>query len=800
MSGFQYSEMRYAIRTLARNRALTAVITLTLALGIGANSAIFSVVNAVLLRPLPLRDPDRLATIVMTNSKFNETGAQPGFSAYAAWKRYTRLFESVAAAAPGVGDLDLGQAPQQARFWRVSANFFPTLGVSPALGRNFREDDDQPGAAKVAIISSSLWRSAFAGDAGTLGATVRVDGAEYVIIGVLPPGFHCDGRPGDVYAPIGLSPNTHEWLAVNVFARLSPGVTVEQANSEMNSIANASGRAEPFEWRPRVWGLRDFQVRELRFSLFVLLGAVGVVLVIACANVASMLLARAEARSQEIAIRGALGAGPAQLIRQLLAESTLLSILGGASGILVALLCIRLLPYIRHEQLPGLLEQVRIDGTVLAFTLGVSIITGIVFGFAPALAALRGDPYPTIKSGGRSGAIGRNRAFRALVVGETALAVFLTIGATLLIRTFFYLRDVAPGFRVDGLVIATVNSERGKFSTREQCVSYYGQIIETVRRIPGVRSATFASNIPQMGELSSMSLPIEGHHFTRVQDVPILWHRSVDNGYLRTMQIPLRRGRFFTEHDTAPSPKAVVVNEAFVRRFWPGHDGIGKHIGGGGDGVYEIIGITADVRSQDSTKDAAPEVLFPYQQMPTARVTLAIRTDSGVYRNPLAIEPALRAAVATVDSRQPVTKIAEMRQLISNRVAPKRLSAQIIAVFAGLALVLAAAGVYGVLSFTVARRTREIGIRIAMGAERAAVLRMIVLQSTKISALGVLAGMSSALAMTRVVKTLLYGVGAADPKTYVMAAAGAITVSIAAALIPAWRAMRVDPIAALRDE
>jgi putative ABC transport system permease protein len=794
MSGFQSGGMRYALRTLVRNPGLTSLITLTLALGIGANTAIFSVVNAVLLRPLPLREPDRLATIVMSNAKFNETGAQPGFSLYLAWKRNTRLFESVGAAAPGVSEIELGRATQQARFWRVSASLLPTLGVSPALGRNFREEEDQPGAAKVAIISDSLWRSAFAADPRVLGSTLRLEATPYVIVGVLPPGFHSNGRPADVYAPIALGPNTRDWLAVDVYARLNPSVSIEQANSEMDAIANAAKPDGPFEWRPRVWNLHAFQVRELRFSLLVLLAAVGLVLLIACANVASLLLARAETRSDEIAIRQALGAGPGRLIRQLLGESVLLGVLGGAAAIAVGWLCIRLLPYIQHERLPGLLEQTRIDPAVLAFTLGMSALTGVIFGAAPAIAILRGNRFVATK------ARRHNRAFRILIAGETALAVVLAIGATLLIRTFFYLRDVAPGFRVDGLVIATVNSERGRFSTREQCVSYYGQILEAVRRIPGVRSATLASNIPQMGELSSLSWPIEGHHFTRVQDYPILWHRAVDASYLRTMEIPLRRGRFFTERDSAASQKVVVVNEAFVRRFWPGQDGIGKHMGGGSDGLYEVIGVTADVRSQDSTKDPAVEILLHHPQSPTARVTLAVRTDSGVYHDPRAIEPALRNAIAAVDPRQPVTSVAEMRRLISDRVAPKRLSAQIIAVFASLAIVLAATGIFGVLSFTVARRTREIGIRLAIGAEREQVLRMIVLQSLAISGVGILIGIVAALTLTRASRTLFYGVSAADPQTFLAAAAGAVAVSIGAALIPAWRATRIDPAAALRDE
>lgn len=379
------------------------------------------------------------------------------------------------------------------------------------------------------------------------------------------------------------------------------------------------------------------------------------------------------------------------------------------------------------------------------------------------------------------------------------MALLLAIGATLLIQTFFYLRDVAPGFRVDGLVIASVNPERAKFSTREQWIAYYSEIAESARRIPGVKSVSIASNLPLTGELAGMSVQIEGHHFARPQDLPVLWTRCVDPAYFGTMQIPLRRGRFLDERDTTGSPKVVMVNEAFVRRFWPNQDPIGKHLGRAPN-VLEVVGVARDVRSQDSTKDVASEVYFPYAQSPTARVTLAVRVDSNIYPRPLSVEPALRAALSSVDRGQAFSRIAEIQKLISDRIAPKRLSAQLIAIFAGLAVLLAAIGIYGVLSFTVAQRTHEIGVRMALGAERSGLLGMVIGDAARLSVTGVVFGVGAALALTRFVKSILFGVSATDVSVYAALAVGTVVFSAFAAALPAWRATRVDPIRALREE
>jgi putative ABC transport system permease protein len=789
------------MRMLARSRSVTVIAIVTLALGIGVNSAIFSVVHAVLLRPLPMKNPDRLVTIVLTSAKLNATGAQPGFSAYAGWREHGRLWESMAAATSGTATLEAGTYTQTARHWRVTATFLSTLGVNPAVGRDFAAEEDQPGGPRAAILSADLWRNSFSADPRVLGTTVKLDREIYTIIGVLPRGFHVDGRPADIYTPFARSLNSREWLGVSVYARLRHGVTVEQAQAELDAMRKPD--ANPATWRPQVWTLRDFEVREVRLSLFVLLGAVGLVLMIACANIASLLLAKAHAREQEVAIRAALGAGRTRLLRQMLTESTLLALLGGAAGIGVSALCVRAVPLLMHERLPGLLEQTRVDGAVLVFTLVLAVATGLLFGVVPALLAADRNPYDTIKAGRRSGRgeVG-GRAFRALVVVETALALVLAIGATLLIRTFFYLRDVAPGFKVEGLLIATVNSERNRFASPQECLTYYQELIRNVRAIPGVAEATFAQSLPLTGDNYVMNWQVEGHAFTpaRPQDSPVQWQRTVDTNYFRTMQIPLRLGRLFDERDTMSAPKVVIVNEAFVRRFWPGQNPLGKHIGGGPVPVFEVVGVVGDVRHQDSTKDAPNEVFFHYQQGPSARVSLAIRADPSVYRRPLLLESGVRRAIAVIDGKQAVTRVAEIQQVISDRIAPKRLSAQLIAVFAGLATLLALVGIYGVLSFSVARRTHEFGVRMALGAEPGSLLRMVVREAAVLAGTGIAIGIAVSLGLNRLIKSLIFGVSTMDATAYAATAAATLGLAILAAFLPAWRAARVDPLLALREE
>ena len=793
-------DLRYAVRMLLRNPGVTALALLALALGIGANSAIFGVVYAVLLRPLPVRDADRLVTFSLASKKLNVTGAPPGFTTYAAWKREGNFFESIAAAESATAAVSTGGPDETARLWRVTSSFLPTLGVQPALGRNLRPEEDQPGGVRVALVADKFWRSRLNGDSRALGSSVKVDGEPYTVVGVLAPGFHVDGRPADVYVPLAKSLNSQEWLPVNIYARLKPGVTLEKAQAMVDARHLDGGH---FAWESRLWFLRDFETRNVRLSLWVLLGAVGLVLLIACSNTATLLLARASARQKEIAVRNALGAGRRRILRQLLTESTVLAMAGGACGVLVAMWCAKLVPLLQHERLPALLDQTRVDGPVLAFTLAVSLLTGFVFGTAPALNAARGNIFSMLKEGGRSGGgKRRTRAWNVLIVSETALAVVLAIGASLLIRTFFYLRDVAPGFSVDNLLTARITPPRAKFTSRDQCIRYWQGAIDQVRRIPGVEAASYASTLPLTGEIRVMTTRIEGRPPSpRPEDNPMMWQRVVDTGFFRTMRIPLRNGRTFNDRDTAAAPFVIVVNQTLARRFWPGQNPIGKHLGGDQDvPLLEVVGVVEDVRAENTTTAALPEVYMHLPQAPPAQIELAVRVDPRMYRNPMALEPAVRRAIALADPAQPVTKFAEMQRLISDRIAPNRLSAQLIAIFAGLALVLAAVGIYGVLSFSVAQRTHEIGLRVALGAGRARVLAMILKEAMLLSAVGVTIGIAGALCLTRVLTSLLFGVGAMATEIYAASGMMLLAISALAAAVPAYRAARVDPLVALRHE
>ncbi len=789
-------DLRYGFRMLLRTPAASGIAILALALGIGANSAIFSVVYAVLLRPLPVKDAGRVAAIHSYNPKFNIPAINPAYSAFGNWRKQAVSFEQMAASSSGTAAMELGRSLEKVVSWRVTATFFPLMGVQPSPGRAFTAQEDLPGAPRVAIISNALWRRAFAGDPSVAGKSLKLDGEIFTIVGVAPRGFHIDGKPADVYAPIAQDPaDRKHYLAVTAYARLKPGVTLAQAQSEMDSVARSLD-VRNFGWKARVLSLRDSMAQDIRLSLVVLSGAVTLVLLIACANIASLLLARSSVRRREIAVRTALGAPRSRLLRQFLTESALLGLMGGAAGLLLAAWCMRLIPLLENARLPNLLLDTRIDPVVLGFTLLVSLATGLAFGLAPALSAVPSRVQETLQESSRTGrGRGRKRLWNVLVISETALALVLMIGATLLIRSFFYLRDTAPGFRVDGLITVPVVGPRG-----QDAVAFYQQALERVRAIPGVRSAALASCLPLDGDFRAMSLPLEGHQYARPQDWPVLWQRAVGEDYFRTLEIPLRRGRVFQRQDAAGAPQVVIINEAMARRYWPGENPIGKHLGAPGRDYYEIVGVVGDVRHQDATKEGLVEVFFPWRQAPPPSATIAVRVDGGAARNPMRLAPQVARAIAAVSGTTSPPAVRELLETASDRLAPKRLTMGVITAFASLALLLAAIGIYGVLSFTVAQRTHEIGVRMALGAARRGVLRLVVGEAVAVALAGIGIGVAGALALSRVLRSLLYGVSSTDPAVFAAVSCTLLAVATVAACVPAWRASRVDPAVALRHE
>jgi putative ABC transport system permease protein len=797
-------EVRFGFRMLARNPGVTALAVIALALGIGGNTAVFSVVNAVLLRPLPITHPERLVWVWANSPSRNLAFAFAAYSTYAEWKAGSQSFQSMCAYQPASASLLVGNDAERVDIMRVNDNFLRMLGVTPFAGRDFLPEDDRPGAPKVAILEHGLWQRRFGGNRDIVGRPIQLDGEHVTVAGVLPRGFRFPAQAVDMYLPIARSTARQAAgsLSVGVYGRLKPGVPIERAQAEIDGVSRRLEAAYP-EMRGRgahVWRVKDFTVRNVRLSLLVLLGAVGLVLLIACANVANLLLVRASARQREIAVRTALGAGRWRILRQLLIESILLGIAGGAAGLALGYAGIRLLPRYGPANMP-FLKDVSLDRQVLVFAALASLLSGIIFGLAPAVSAFGAQVYETLKQGtlaaGESRA--RNRFRGALIVIEVAMALLLTIGATLMVRTLLRLQSTSPGFEAEGVLTASITLPLPKYPKPEQRIEFYQRLLERLSAMPGAGAASMVSLIPLGGSNTGMNMLIEGQPAPRPEETPIFWRRIIDPAYFRVMRIPLLRGREFTCQDTG-SPRVAIINDTLARRYWPGADPLGKRFGSGrtGSGTtwFTVIGIVGDVRFTSLTKDPEPEFYEPYRQSPIPDMILTVRTPS----DPVRLAPALRQAVLDTDRTQPVSRITSMTQVLSNAVGTPRLAALLLAVFGIIALVLAAVGIYGVISFAVTRRTREIGIRIALGAGRRQVLRMVVGQAVILASFGVAIGIGGALALTRVIEGMLFGVNAADPFVYAGVSLLLIAIAALAAYLPARRAAGVSPSVALRYE
>ncbi|HEX7360640.1 MAG TPA: ABC transporter permease [Bryobacteraceae bacterium] len=797
----------YALRTLSKRPVFAITAVLTLALAIGGNTAMFTVIRAVLLKPLAYPDSDRLVLL--------SGGATP--ARFAEMRASAHSFTGIGAYTPeGTTTLSGGAEPEVLKSVRVSANFLRILGVAPLLGRSFRPEEDLPGGVPVAMISTRLWRQRLTGDPHVVGKTVTLSGRPCTIIGVLPPHFSFPFPDLDVWmtAPAGwsLMPSKSRALSpyLSIFGRLKAGISLAQATAENILIQHRYAIAHPamLDAKPKkpakVTPMKDVLVTPVRSMLWMLFGAVGFVLMIACANVAGLLLARAASRSREMAVRSALGATRMRIAGQLIAESVVLSISGGVLGVLLANWAVRTIPGITAFDLPRT-QEIHLDGMVLGFAAGLSIVTGVLFGMAPALSASRFDPIRVLGASGEAANYGAPRRVFAglnlrglLLVGQVALSVVLFIGTALLIQSVSRLRGVAVGFNPANVLTARISLAGSRYTDKKKAL-FIRELVQRLRSLPGVRSAA-----------ASMFLPMAGFAGTPVQDAakpllrlnqrPIMVVSVVTPGYFHTLEIAFRRGRDFTEGDKKGAPRVAIIDEALARRFWPnyprGQDPVGQHIwiGGVHSKPAEIVGIASDIHQNLENTSWRGAVYVPFAQNPQPFAMLAVRTET----KPLSFAEAIRKQVQQLDAGEPISGVRTMNGLMDEQVGQRRLLAILLGSFASMALLLVLVGIYGIIAYSVAQRTQEMGVRRALGAQQGDILRLVMGQSFRLVLAGVAIGIAGAFALTRLMQSLLFHISATDPATFVGAALLFVCVALVASYIPARRATRIDPIAALR--
>lgn len=807
-------DLRYALRQLRKSPGFTAVAVFTLALGIGANTAIFSVVEGVVLAPLHYREPDRLVMVWENNPRFPRVwGSYPNFQD---WQRNAGSFQQMAALREQQIDLTFPGAPSHIKASQISSGFFSTLGTELALGREFTPQENQPGGAPVVVISDHLWRERFGGSPEALGKSVTLDGVDYSIIGVAPPGFRLN-LAADVFTPLGqLDPlilnNRGSHDGIFALARLKPGVNLPQTQAEMNTIQSRLDRLYPNDNRDLgiyVEPLKQVIVGDADQTLALLLGAVGLVLLIACANIANLLLARSAGRSREFAIRSALGANRARLARQVLTESVILSLTGAGLGTLIAFLGIR-------SALPAMpilprSENVSVNAPVLLYTLIVSLVVGILFGLAPALKSWSADLQVSLKEGGRGSTIAHRRAQSSFVVVQVALTLVLLVGAGLLFRTILHLWNVNPGFDTNNIVALKVGVSHSLTKTPSGTRVTYKQLIERIRQIPGVEAADFTTAVPLTGEGGYLPFWLDSQKPESLQAAPRMGWFLTGPDYLRTMGMQLLQGRFLTEHDDTKSPCVAVIDSNFARAFFPDGKPIGHTITAGfaAFGPCAIVGIVNHVTYaglQDSGPANQYQAYYSLYQDPDQWVPINYPDASIIVRTPLdaaTLIPAIKAAVYQDSSDQPIYNVQTMQQIISYSMSEQRFPMILLGAFAGLALLLASVGIYGMISYSVTQRVQEVGIRMALGADKAKVLRLFISQELKLVFGGIAIGSIGALILTRTLRSfshLLYGVGSQDPLTFATVSIVLIALAALAGYIPARRAAKVDPIVALRYE
>ena len=802
-------DLKYGLRMLAWNPGFTAVAVLTLALGIGVNTAIFSVVYAVLLRPFPYKDPNRLVIVWEQNPSRGWTTNIVSAANFLDWRRQNKVFTDMVAVDPTSFNLAGAGEPIEIGGEQVTANLFSLLGVQPVRGRGFQPEDDRPGSAPVAMVSYGLWQRRYGGDPGLIGRPITLDGRSYPVVGIMPPNF------SDVYTTF-FKTNAQVWISgldlsdpvridhrFLVLARLKPGVTLSRAQSEMDTIASRIENQYPENkgWGVQVISVRDQVVGYVSPALKVLMGAVAFVLLIACVNLANLLLSRSAAREREVAIRAALGANRTRVVRQLLTESLLLAAFGGALGLLLASWGINSLLALAPADTPGI-DSVGLNAQVLGFTLLVTVATGLLFGLVPALGMSKPDLNASLKESSRGSTEGlrsyRLRGF--LVAAEFSLAFVLVIGAGLMVKTLIRLGQFSLGFNPDHVLTMRIPLRGPQYNSYRSQAEFFQRVLARVEALPGVQSASVASGLPLVNHA--------GMGFVTAEDpnpapelMPDANYLVIAPQYFQAMGIPLREGRAFSDGDTESSQRVVIVNEELVRRNWPGQDPIGKRLRTGMDDKMPwltVVGVAANVRTMGPDVAFEPELYIPYTQYPwlLGPRLLVVRTAV----DPWAIVSSIRREVLTLDKNQPVSDIRSLDQIAGESAAQRRFLMVLLGIFATLALILAGVGIYGVLAYSVAHRTHEIGIRMALGAARSDVLKLVLAQGFRFALFGVLGGLAGALLLTRVLASLLFGVSPTDPATFALVTTLLALVAFLACYIPARRATRVDPMVALRYE
>ena len=809
MANDLWQDVRYALRMMVKNPAFTTIAIVALALGIGANSAIFSVVNTVLLQPLPYNDPDRLMMVWEDKAARGFPRDTPSAGNFVDWRDQSQSFEGMAAMADESFNLTGSGDPERIDGKKVSGSFFNLLGVAPQLGRGFLVEEDQPGRNQVVVLSHRLWQRRFAGDPNIVGKTLTLNGQPNQVVGVMPAQFEFPSRDAELWVPIAF---TNEQAAnrgrhyLQIIGRLKPGVTLQQAQAEMNTIAVRLQQQYPqqnSEQGIAVVPLHEQLVGDIKPALLVLLGAVGFVLLVACANVANLLLARAAGRQKEIALRLALGASRWRLLRQFLTESVLLAAFGGIVGLLLSLVALKVL----KGFMPATIAQaqsVSIDARVLLFTLGVSILTGLVFGLAPAVQSSNFNLNESLKEGGRDSSVGArgSRLRGILVVTEVAVSLLLLIGAGLLINSFLRLRSVDPGFKAENLLTMKVVLPRAKYATHQQRSAFYADLVRRVESLPGVTSAGVTTNLPLYRQGNSITVNFAGRPEPPPGQKPAVVTRVISPNYFSTMNIPLLSGRNVNDQDREDGPAVAVINETMARRFWPNQEPVGQRftpgpVSGPPEAWIAVVGVVKDVRQFELIAEPKPQMYLHYQQVGFFEPNdLVVKTAV----DPLSLAGSVRKAVWDIDKDQPVSNIKTMDEILSTSIEKQRFTMLLLGIFAGVALLLAAVGIYGVMSYTLAQRTHEIGIRMALGAQRSHVLKLAVGQGLKLVLVGVAIGLIAAFGLTRLMTSLLFGVRPTDPATLVIISAILISVALLASYIPARRATKVDPLVALRYE